>query len=81
MAKVPKRPKKEDSFHLSGNMPPVACANCRHKKDISIVPYHQERGGPMLAVLLLCKLCQSALGNHELGANLEIRVAGQDQFD
>ena len=79
MSKVPKDP-KDHTFHLTGKMPPVACANCRHKKDVSIVPYHAERGGPMLAVLILCKLCQSALSNHELGANLEIRVAGQKKF-
>ena len=78
---IPKPTEGEHTFQLTGVMPPVGCANCEEKKDISIVPYHETRGGPMVAVLLLCKLCLSALFNKELGAFLEIRVTGQDPWE
>jgi hypothetical protein len=75
------KPSKNSPFALTGIMPPSACANCHDTKDIAIVPYHEDRAGPMLAVLLLCGLCRRALANHELGVHVEIRVAGQKPWE
>ena len=65
------------AYSLTGILPETACANCSDKSELAIVPYHETRGGPLLAVLLLCGLCRRALKNGELGVFIEVRVAGQ----
>ncbi len=64
-------------FHLHGIIPESACANCQSHDELAIVPYHETRTGPMLAVLMLCGLCRRALHNGELSVHIEVRVAGQ----
>lgn len=66
------------AFGLTGDIPVCACANCQSDDDLALTPYKEDANGPMLAVLVLCRLCRRALENGELGCHLELRVAGQE---
>lgn len=68
-------------FGLKGEIPLSACCNCRDKRGLTIVPYYEIKGGPMLAVIVLCQLCLMALNNGELTCNLEVRVSGQKGWE
>ena len=65
------------AFGLTGDIPICACANCGDMCGLSIVPYKDTDKSPMIAIIVLCSLCLRAMENGELGANLEVQVAGQ----